>query len=235
MIALEGLTAAGSYGFNPLGLYSGAAASTAQLASLPSYTGLAPNAQPASSFLQCDDQGLMSQYLQHFPPLQPSRVMASGPSAQANAMVYPPASRDAQYSISVRPTSNVTDSTLRVDHPLSSPQTGIAMSAGFGAGMNQAGQAPGSFINPPSRIDVAARYEPQSSFEELPAAASSGPVGPHQVQRTTSVSRRGPFKTQDAREKTAQTRKIGSCIRCRMQRIRVSLRCSPVPEPAFGG
>lgn len=37
--------------------------------------------------------------------------------------------------------------------------------------------------------------------------------------------KRGPFKTLDLREQTAQTRKIGSCIRCRMQRIRVSVLC----------
>lgn len=36
------------------------------------------------------------------------------------------------------------------------------------------------------------------------------------------AARRGPFKNNDDREKTAQTRKIGSCVRCRMQRIRVS-------------
>lgn len=34
--------------------------------------------------------------------------------------------------------------------------------------------------------------------------------------------KRGPFKDPNLREQTAQTRKIGSCIRCRMQRIRVS-------------
>ncbi|PKS06558.1 hypothetical protein jhhlp_007306 [Lomentospora prolificans] len=34
------------------------------------------------------------------------------------------------------------------------------------------------------------------------------------------AARRGPFKNNDDREKTAQTRKIGSCVRCRMQRIR---------------
>lgn len=34
--------------------------------------------------------------------------------------------------------------------------------------------------------------------------------------------KRGPFKDVALREQTAQTRKIGSCVRCRMQRIRVS-------------
>ncbi|KAI5920041.1 hypothetical protein F4810DRAFT_453549 [Camillea tinctor] len=33
-------------------------------------------------------------------------------------------------------------------------------------------------------------------------------------------ARRGPFRSNDDREKTAETRRIGSCIRCRMQRIR---------------
>lgn len=36
-------------------------------------------------------------------------------------------------------------------------------------------------------------------------------------------AKRGPFKNNVDREKTAQTRRIGSCIRCRMQRIRVCL------------
>lgn len=37
-------------------------------------------------------------------------------------------------------------------------------------------------------------------------------------------ARRGPFQDPTQREQTAQTRRIGSCIRCRMQRIRVSRR-----------
>lgn len=34
-------------------------------------------------------------------------------------------------------------------------------------------------------------------------------------------TKRGPFKNQEKRQQTAHVRKIGSCIRCRMQRIRV--------------
>jgi hypothetical protein len=41
-------------------------------------------------------------------------------------------------------------------------------------------------------------------------------------------AKRGPFKNSAERERTAETRKIGSCIRCRMQRIRVSLSCNSV-------
>lgn len=35
-------------------------------------------------------------------------------------------------------------------------------------------------------------------------------------------TKRGPFKSRDRREQTARTRQIGSCIRCRLLRIRVS-------------
>lgn len=35
-------------------------------------------------------------------------------------------------------------------------------------------------------------------------------------------SKRGPFRDNALREQTARTRRMGSCIRCRMQRIRVS-------------
>lgn len=33
--------------------------------------------------------------------------------------------------------------------------------------------------------------------------------------------RRGPFRTEQHRQQTAQTRKLVACLRCRMQRIRV--------------
>lgn len=38
--------------------------------------------------------------------------------------------------------------------------------------------------------------------------------------------KRGPFRDQALREQTAQTRRMGSCLRCRMQRIRVSSNLS---------
>lgn len=40
-------------------------------------------------------------------------------------------------------------------------------------------------------------------------------------QKKPAATKRGPFKDPQKRQKTAKTRKIGSCIRCRMQRIRV--------------
>ena len=45
------------------------------------------------------------------------------------------------------------------------------------------------------------------------------PMGPNPMIRPSH--KRGPFKNDRDREGTAHTRKIGSCVRCRMQRIRV--------------
>lgn len=42
------------------------------------------------------------------------------------------------------------------------------------------------------------------------------------MQPNQRGGKRGPFKDPVLREKTAKTRKMGSCVRCRMQRIRVS-------------
>jgi hypothetical protein len=58
----------------------------------------------------------------------------------------------------------------------------------------------------------------------------NGTRAPHQPSNLDIVSnnhrpppaKRGPFKSNAEREQTAETRRIGSCIRCRMQRIRVS-------------
>lgn len=65
--------------------------------------------------------------------------------------------------------------------------------------------APGGFF-PDSRNEVP-RQDPQSNFDILQPNQRGG--------------KRGPFKDPSLREQTAQTRRIGSCIRCRMQRIRV--------------
>lgn len=50
------------------------------------------------------------------------------------------------------------------------------------------------------------------------------------VVTATAPTRRGPFKNQHDRHQTAQTRKDGSCLRCRHQKIRV---CFSVSNPQF--
>ncbi|KAG5964429.1 hypothetical protein E4U57_005315 [Claviceps arundinis] len=60
------------------------------------------------------------------------------------------------------------------------------------------------------------QFYPQSSFDFLLPSQRGG--------------KRGPFRDPTLREQTALTRKIGSCIRCRMQRI----RCERNPDETGG-
>lgn len=97
------------------------------------------------------------------------------------------------------------------------------------SGMAQAG--PGSY----TAYNTMGRYPngdygftaPQSFDSQEAVHFSYLPMVPHgnelpMVSMKPQPTRRGPFKDQEARQKTAETRKRGSCIRCRMQRIRVS-------------
>lgn len=60
----------------------------------------------------------------------------------------------------------------------------------------------------------------EGSIANTHANASLDVVFPNQ---RPPAAKRGPFKDQKAREETAATRKNGSCIRCKMQRVRVSI------------
>lgn len=59
---------------------------------------------------------------------------------------------------------------------------------------------------------------PDTGDQPTPDEASSF----NMVLTNHRVGKRGPFRDPSLREQTAQTRRMGSCIRCRMQRIRVS-------------
>jgi hypothetical protein len=61
---------------------------------------------------------------------------------------------------------------------------------------------------------------PLSSLTIVPAHGHSGRLDSQWHPR--QQGKRGPFRDAALREETAYTRKIGCCIRCRMQRIRVS-------------
>ncbi|KAL6891167.1 hypothetical protein HDV57DRAFT_286270 [Trichoderma longibrachiatum] len=92
-------------------------------------------------------------------------------------------------------------------------------------------------VQPPLvTIDIAPS-EPYSCYNDAPSVQNPIQQVPHEdggnvaVQRQEAVpennqppaqrnGKRGPFRDQSLREQTAQTRKMGSCIRCRMQRIR---------------
>jgi hypothetical protein len=96
---------------------------------------------------------------------------------------------------------------------------------GLDASVAQTMQPPG--VSPDSGMSTAMIMSPGSRFD----AAFHGPWTNTNVQVQHSNfdillpnqrgGKRGPFRDPNLREQTAQTRKIGSCIRCRMQRIRV--------------
>lgn len=66
--------------------------------------------------------------------------------------------------------------------------------------------------------NVSRNVDQLSSLNE----ASSVLGSPETVQKK---SKRGPFTDKKLRQQTAETRIIGSCVRCRNQRIRVSWPC----------
>ncbi|KAI1142703.1 hypothetical protein F5Y05DRAFT_127805 [Hypoxylon sp. FL0543] len=131
-----------------------------------------------------------------YPILQPSRPMTIQPSTSGEGMVYPEAVPSQQYF-----------SEPNFHHSLHNSISNDAMET--------------------------QSYSPQSFRQNSMAQDTS----PEEVNRNRVVSkpreldivqqnqrpppaRRGPFKSNDVREKTAETRRIGSCVRCRMQRIR---------------
>ncbi|KAK3309555.1 uncharacterized protein B0T15DRAFT_387850, partial [Chaetomium strumarium] len=153
--------------------------------------------QPTGLF-PCDDPALMSQYMSNHPPLQPSQVLGLQPAASREEMVYP--------SLSAQ--GYLTEVSLQADAASGTCSAGSQCSPLDGHGI---------LMNLPSHFHSAQVCDVRPGAGNTAVQEDFLPT-----QRTTPV-KRGPFKDQDSREKTALTRKMGSCIRCRMQRIRCNL------------
>jgi hypothetical protein len=177
----------------------------------------------------CDDPSLVAQYMQNFPPLQPTRIMGVQPSTSGEGMVYPESPSRSHY-LDNHESSHITGLGIQGSTQLASTlDADNVMATALTSNVNSpplARQA--TFVGMPPRYDMLNGYgEPDSLIGtgpdalDMQARSNFGVVYNHH-QRTPSA-RRGPFKDHDQREKTAHTRRIGSCIRCRMQRIRVSL------------
>lgn len=175
----------------------------------------------------CDDPSIVAQYLHNFPPLQPTRVLGVQPSTSGEEMLYPGSSSRSQYlhdlegldttGLGIQGPSQMTDP-LNTETAMAAAITGDGNSpplpnqATFG-GMSVGYDVLHAYADPDSLVSAGSHALEHASSE------FGGVYNPH--HRTPSA-RRGPFKDHDQREKTAHTRRIGSCIRCRMQRIRVS-------------
>jgi hypothetical protein len=69
----------------------------------------------------------------------------------------------------------------------------------------------------------AAQPTPRPAAEDASSEALRFiPVDPLQPQPLTRPQRRGPFQDRDRQEETSRTRGLKACVRCRMQKIRVS-------------
>lgn len=172
----------------------------------------------------CNDPELMTQFVATYPPLQPSRVPTLHPPTTREEMIYPGATANGGYD-------------NNAGHSISTPGLGIQSQTPLTNTPARSNVVPGVYapeIGPSSvsrhsgYMDLAARYDSLQTYDikddpdNLDIKGSSGTFDLFPHQRNPPV-RRGPFKDHDQREKTARTRKIGSCIRCRMQRIRCNL------------
>ncbi|KAB5536676.1 hypothetical protein GE09DRAFT_336148 [Coniochaeta sp. 2T2.1] len=173
---------------------------------------------PANLFA-CDDPSMVA-YLQNYTPLQPTRILGMQPSTSGEEMLYPDTQSRSHHGtgLGIQGTS--------LTEPLGTDRVMAAALPNKLTSPSLEGQTP--FGGMPERYDALQGYgEPSSLMVAgsnvlgMQGTSNFGVVyNPH--QRTPSA-RRGPFKDHEKREKTAHTRRIGSCIRCRMQRIRCNL------------
>lgn len=172
------------------------------------------NSDPGALY-PCDHPALMAQYLPNYPPLQPERVMGLQPATNREEMIYPNVSPIVKYE--ANPDSPHDTSGPGIQPPPYVPTQTGAVPPPYSISEPSPYDGHGMVVNLPSR------FHPIQCFEVGPGTENAGAqdLDFFPAHRTTPV-KRGPFKDQDSREKTALTRKMGSCIRCRMQRIRVS-------------
>lgn len=191
----------------------------AQASLLPS-----PVTPEPTALFPCDDPQLMAQYMPNYPPLQPGRVMSFQPAISREEMIYPSIPADAKYETSVESPQGA--SSLGIQH---SPYIAdVPVQTGAITGPYAVGGESSPYDGHGMIMSLSSRFHPMHGFDVrtgmgnpcLQDESSTLDFPPHK----TAPVKRGPFKDQDSREKTALTRKMGSCIRCRMQRIRVSSR-----------
>lgn len=188
----------------------------------------------------CDDPSVVAQYLQ-YTPLQPTRtILGVQPSTIAEEMLYPETPSRSQCLSSPEGLLGTGFGLQGHDELAESRDSNTGMVSALATTATPPplshrttyGDAPAHYDTVHGRADPDSLLTGGPEVLEMPARSDFGVVyNPH--QRTPSA-RRGPFKDHEKREKTAHTRRIGSCIRCRMQRIRVSLSRTRSLFPPLG-
>ncbi|KAH7035126.1 uncharacterized protein B0I36DRAFT_360550 [Microdochium trichocladiopsis] len=148
--------------------------------------------------------------LSSYPPLQPSRDMITQPSTRSESMVYHNFNTARDHAGDPR----IETPTTATGHP--------ATVGHFSNGVEPHGMDLSQYKTMhPSRSPETGIFGNTEQTRELDIVLSS---------QRPPAAKRGPFRSNDERERTAETRKIGSCIRCRMQRI----RCEIDPDDKHG-
>ncbi|KLU87704.1 hypothetical protein MAPG_06698 [Magnaporthiopsis poae ATCC 64411] len=203
--------------------YSGSAASTPHPAVVPLQSasqGMVQSTQYVPSSVTAETR-LHSQVMAQTTQYAPSPMAAETPlpiQGMEQATQYMPSSTTAvtplppqlmgQSTQYVEQTTQYMPSPMTAGTPLPSPSSLVATSdPGPGYGPTASYGPPGSVAGEGSTGAMEVYHgAPELVMMALPQRAPP--------------TKRGPFKDQAEREKTAYTRKIGSCVRCRMQRIR---------------
>ncbi|KAK4205206.1 hypothetical protein QBC40DRAFT_162947 [Triangularia verruculosa] len=178
----------------------------------PSMSSISPRERTTpeqASVFVCDDSTVMAQFMLTHPPLQPTtlqptRVVGMQPPTTREEMVYPvPVSN---YT-AVGP-SCFTNPAVKSE-ALSAMYAGGVVTTPYGARDSFGDMAS---LQERFLFDLKGDSDrPEGSNLDMYPGHRSVPA------------RRGAFKDQALRAKTALTRKMGSCIRCKMQRIRCNL------------
>ncbi|KAI1312430.1 hypothetical protein F5Y03DRAFT_381704 [Xylaria venustula] len=170
---------------------------------------------PAPPVLFASDSSPLvpQQMFTNYTILQPDRSLARQPTANREGMVYPGSASSQGYA---------EQPVLQTSSPIS-PSNHITGVHAYPAPLSGGDEGPRrQYSNTQAYIHAEAdRNSMHAQTRELDFVPSS--------QKPTPA-RRGPFRNQHDRERTAETRRIGSCIRCRMQRI----RCETNPDDKGG-
>jgi len=184
--------------------------------------------EPPTNVFACEDPAVVAQYMQAYPPLQPTRAAGDQPSTRRETMFYPDGVPNAHFFKAEDGGAGMVPPSLGPEAPAMGGRPTFPGDLMPVAGSPTVTRQPAVIGGPPpSSYGMMPGYGPSDSLLpdgrgglQLQSPESNlDVVFPNQK---APPSKRGPFKDHRERQKTAQTRKIGSCIRCRMQRIRVS-------------
>lgn len=181
-------------------------------------SGAVPSAAPSNSFDYSSNAGVPPS-IPAYPTMQPNQPTAVQPTTRGEDMVYPGHFHDY---------TNQPQQPSPMNNHLMSPQSYGQAPLGMpgGPAFSSATYSQGDVTYQVGFAQAGDRVDSISQQRGLDIVLAS--------QKPTQA-KRGPFKSNNERQATAETRKIGSCIRCRMQRIRVSGSIAEFQRPEVLG